>query len=677
MASKELREFVRRGAEHFKKGISPDHQPNFDAFLDADVEALNFLDCDDFESIHNQYYLQAAKPIAEVAKASALVLLPYYGYSFAKSGIFPEIVDYSLRYNTKSQAFMNHLQALLPQEEWQWSATPVREFGRAETFSVTQKANRRRREQWLRWTKSRSYNQTLTTYLHSETSKPSTHPGKQLRHSGQGDWYRSLLQFDTKVPRPEADDGILAIDPFRTTALDELPDKWTNCLFGRFLLGAHYVLLPVEVLFHREILRRTELKKFDNVNALDFLCDLYSQVFPALGGEHIKEIIGDWSEELGAALVCIEDDETDDGGRSSAHNELRNFIQYALLTEEHRKAVDYLVGRLVDPILDSSFYYRRPTVEGSRPKREAIQYAGFRCAGNNAYVYSDLSARLPARHDDNEPHFTRTIILDIGLNRYQRGRLVQNLIDFATNRVIALRYLHEFRVAAKLISKCHSELAQIQSMRSAEILESKVTSKAETEDSLEQEFQNLRASYGSIRALGSSLAGINQFFEGGLTYQASATQNKVELVRSKVRAIDEQRIAGFSTLTDHLERRFIDAARLIGRVGERYKTLRARLVEMARVVETGIEISERQALVRSSRVLEGLTLVAGTYYGTTLMADFIEHSALLGWYEKIADRHHYLPNYKLVLAVLVAWSLAAVVYRRKFRLPKLATKWLG
>src|SRR6185312_2446525 len=88
---------------------------------------------------------------------------------------------------------------------------------------------------------------------------------------------------------------------------------------------------------------------------------------------------------------------------------------------------------------------------------------------------------------------------------------------------------------------------------------------------------------------------------------------------------------GHQTLTDFLHRRFIPAARVIGRTGERYRRLRGRINEIAELTNAHLQVEQRDDHRREAtrqtwllRVAEFFGEAALGYYGATLAVDFLE-----------------------------------------------------
>ena len=226
------------------------------------------------------------------------------------------------------------------------------------------------------------------------------------------------------------------------------------------------------------------------------------------------------------------------------------------------------------------------------------QVVGSGVSGGSARAYSDL--RL---HDDG---FSRLLVRDRSLSSLQAGRLVQRLLEINAYRLLALLALPLAQKAAPRIHALDVAVGKI----TAELTDSPRGHEKRLLDDLSERASDLE----KVGALTS--------------YRFSATRAYFDIVQARLQEIRQQRIQGLQTYSEFLERRLVPAVSYCVSTAERIGHLADRVSRLGSLlrarVQVQIEEQNRDLLAsmdrranlqfRLQRVVEGLSLVAVTYY---------------------------------------------------------------
>ncbi|HEY4940938.1 MAG TPA: DUF3422 family protein [Rhizomicrobium sp.] len=430
-------------------------------------------------------------------------------------------------------------------------------------------------------------------------------------------------------------------DPFETTALHAFPTDFFADgetlqdgvkrrfpgILGRFVQGANWIIVPAEAFFEQST----------GPNGGKFLDNL---ALAAGENPRLSELLGTLRNRRG-----------DDGALNVTHREVREIFDHANLSKTLAYEIDRLVEFAVRDFLGRAFR--------DDPDNLKNEIVGFKCMNGRGYIFANI------RHDSgqaSEPAkdlFTRSVIIDCGMHKFQRGRLLQNMAEFATERAMALRWIARFRlihsalsvIESKLnlaVSNYHNRKEQFSSdpndkTSGRPAINSVVPyaywhelhpdvpfdpdGKSLTPHSASKERKLIIA----LEFISSCLTLMNDIVEGGMMDRAGGTVGSVESLRGKLRSVREAPIIGYQTLTDFIERRFIPATRVIGRAGERYHRLRERVSAVAELINANLsatEWHENHKHVRRQTTLLTAAEVVGAfafgYYGSNLAVDFIK-----------------------------------------------------
>ncbi len=236
-------------------------------------------------------------------------------------------------------------------------------------------------------------------------------------------------------------------------------------------------------------------------------------------------------------------------------------------------------------------------------------------ADGHARIWSDF--RL---HADG---FGRLLIHDKGLQGGESSQLVQRLQELGNYRKIALLGLPEAQQATPLLTALEQRLTAITS---------RVAQKdADADQVLEQ-----------LSALSAELAGI----VARTRYRMSATQAYAEICRDRLRRLAVVPVRGYRSLDDFTERRLLPAMRTCDAFTRRLEDLAQRTAWTSALLRTRVDtalarrnrdllasMDRRTALqLRLQHTVEGLSVVAISYYALGLWHHLKEALELQGWH---------------------------------------------
>lgn len=226
-----------------------------------------------------------------------------------------------------------------------------------------------------------------------------------------------------------------------------------------------------------------------------------------------------------------------------------------------------------------------------------------RVAEGAAWVISDFTL-----HDG----FSRFTIIDEHLRHRQAGRTVQRILEIETYCMMALLAFPVAKETARFIDECERGLAGLMDEMSA-------AGTPEDERRLLAQLTRLAAE------VEQSVTRTAWRFGGAAAYY--------RLVQQRVEDLREQRLAGFPPIREFMERRLAPAMATCQSVAARQTDLSTRIARKSALLRTRVDIElERQnqelltqmnrrarLQLRLQETVEGLSVVAITYYGSQLV----------------------------------------------------------
>jgi len=255
--------------------------------------------------------------------------------------------------------------------------------------------------------------------------------------------------------------------------------------------------------------------------------------------------------------------------------------------------------------------------ETTTPRREDLvpilgdyQLCGALCSEGAAAVWT-------AFHHDIEG-WTRFLIHDLSLQSARRaGRLVQRLLDAESYRCMALLALPQARALASRLTEMEDRLTETVGAQVDANLSTHDRDILERLTALSLDVEHARSDYGR---------------------RASATTAYAAIFERRMNALREERLDRFQTLSEFLERSMTPAFRTCSDTSVRLDQLSVRLDRATDLLRTQVDITledqnrellasldrRTEAGLRLQETVEGLSVVAISYYLVALLQDVLE-----------------------------------------------------
>lgn len=208
--------------------------------------------------------------------------------------------------------------------------------------------------------------------------------------------------------------------------------------------------------------------------------------------------------------------------------------------------------------------------------------------------------------------YSRFLLVDQSLTPRQAGRTVQRLLEIETYRTMALLAFPVAKDVGQLVSRAEGELA--------DLMDNMGSAKNSDDE----------------RAVLSRLTRLAADIERSVaktTFRFGAAAAYYRLVRQRVDELREIRLPGFPTIREFMERRLAPAMATCATIARRQEDLSGRIARNSQLLRTRVDIElERQnqglleqmnrrakLQLRLQETVEGLSIVAITYYGSQLV----------------------------------------------------------
>ena len=371
---------------------------------------------------------------------------------------------------------------------------------------------------------------------------------------------------------------------FAHNAMEDLSLDVFENVMGRYVHGANFLLMPLKFFLNCPI-DQHYTRETPQTPLLDCLLGLLAPS-PYRDGLPVEDWRA-WARNPTA--------------RGLWDREFRTFMRRVRETACAKQLDALVIGATRNFLTPHCF----PTGRGDRFDAE---FVGYKCMGGRAYVFTDIRNRAYGMHEESEGLFSRSIIIDCGLNKYERGRLIQTLTEFSAERVVSLLWLGRFRLVHHALNVVQTRLSLALSYfhsdtpQTEETLPSGYTSKVELIGPPRGEEGLL----GALEFLSSCLSVLNDVVEGGIMDRANASGHSFGAISGKLNSIREEALPGFQSLSEFLERRYARPIRTASRVGERYEMLRRRITEIAEL--TSVRMQARQSNDQDAGIKIGLLI---------------------------------------------------------------------
>ena len=243
--------------------------------------------------------------------------------------------------------------------------------------------------------------------------------------------------------------------------------------------------------------------------------------------------------------------------------------------------------------------------------REALReyFDGERLIGSKIY---DGNATVWTSMRSHSDGFTKTLVIDEGINASQAGRAVRNLLEIFTYRSMTLlalptakSLLPEVSTLERRLSETSEKLKQLKTMEDEQNLMAELISEA-------TQVEKLIADH---------------------SFRFSATEAYFNLTQTRLDMLREEKIPTIRTLKQFHVRRFIPAYNTCVSVVKRKQNLSQRIGRTSELLHSRLQLSledQNQRLLASmnnrsklqlrlQQTVEGLSVVAITYYSMSLI----------------------------------------------------------
>ncbi|WP_375201526.1 DUF3422 family protein [Hyphococcus sp.] len=227
-----------------------------------------------------------------------------------------------------------------------------------------------------------------------------------------------------------------------------------------------------------------------------------------------------------------------------------------------------------------------------------------------ALLISDLRPeRLLKSKNKYVDYATRTVILDLGMHKEERGRMLQRLMDIATFRHLGLRgypyvneathalnhlgaALNKYGDAANDSNADDDAIPRLRERLKAFKQKNNPSELTKERNDIERDIDliltALEAKFARILRISDALDLLNLFFTYGVSGKANSTAGYSRHIRENLAMLRESRAPGYQTLAGYLDRYFA-CAHEIETLRTRYQTLRERANEAADLIRTRLD----------------------------------------------------------------------------------------
>ena len=239
---------------------------------------------------------------------------------------------------------------------------------------------------------------------------------------------------------------------------------------------------------------------------------------------------------------------------------------------------------------------------------------GSKVTGGAASVFTDFRIHVDG--------FSRFLIVNHGLRTEQAGRLLQRLFEIEVYRVMALL---AFPIARKLYPALNKSDRQLYTITNA------MTLPDHNDGELLDELTTLAAE-------------VENYISSN-HFRFAAASAYYQLVEQRVNDLREVRIQGIQTLGEFIKRRLEPAINTCESVSHRFTQLSERVSNASQLLRTRVDIiieKQNQGLLtsmalrakmqlRMQQMVEGISMVAITYYAASLIGKITEALHSMGW----------------------------------------------
>jgi len=266
----------------------------------------------------------------------------------------------------------------------------------------------------------------------------------------------------------------------------------------------------------------------------------------------------------------------------------------------------------------------------------------------------DGGARYWTDYDIHPDGFGRVLVRNNTLDPRQMGRILRRLLEIETYRAMAMLAFPAAKAALPMISSAEKTLSDIVEQLAGTARDSV------DERRLLDELSNLSAEVGLSVAR--------------TAFRVSAARAYETLVRRRIDELREKRLQGLQMAGDFLYRRLAPAMATVESLSARQAELSDRIGQATDLLRTRINVSleeQNQQLLQSmddrasaqlrlQRTVEGLSIVAISYYAVSLILYGAEGAGAAGW---LPIPPEVVGGLAVPIVALAVWRAAVAVRR--------------
>ncbi len=274
----------------------------------------------------------------------------------------------------------------------------------------------------------------------------------------------------------------------------------------------------------------------------------------------------------------------------------------------------------------------RQVEQADQPESAAVHFEGHTLVGGT--IASGAGQVFTDFHIYPADQSTRILVNNLGMGSRQAGRMVQRLLEIETYRMMALLSFPVAKSAIPRLSRAEQALVRITSEMAKRNDEYPLESAREAE--LEVDARLLTG----LTNLASDVEDLSAATR--VRFTAAAAYH--DLVDKRIAELREQRLDGVQTWGEFMERRLGPAIRTCAWTARRQSELSERIARITQLLRTRVEIEREaqnqrllssmdmraQLQLRLQQTVEGLSVVAITYYSVGLVSYLAKSLKVLG-----------------------------------------------
>lgn len=279
-------------------------------------------------------------------------------------------------------------------------------------------------------------------------------------------------------------------------------------------------------------------------------------------------------------------------------------------------AHQHLPFDLIEQIKTPVFHAIWLEISAQAPPQIAPKQVGemLSCSSAASSQISGGAGQVHFSFDTDENGFSRAILFNDALTPPRMGRIILRLVELETYRMLALLGLPVIRTYGRELSQVETELQHLTSTISRLI-------------------SDASAHVGTLLPQLSHLAAQVENMSAETGFRLSATQAYKEVFYSRMERLNISRLDGHLGLYGFLDRRMMPALQTCEAFSRRLEDLSERVERTGSLLRTHTEYmiqnqntdllssmnKRAQAQLRLQQTVEGLSVIAGTYYGVGLV----------------------------------------------------------